>query len=484
MAAMYIVDAITTSSCILPVSTAFSVECNNGGIIRPLDEDESLDLSICTLSEGNPSSSMTCVVDDLWALLQSSIASFVFACEGSTDDSRQVTVTLQEDIHDCIATSFGIGTYGRTLNVARICPTVPRFVSFPVQPQSVQCSEGSVPSLLASCSMDEVCGAFSGDSCSSDTSLDAFGLTVTDFSSAFPCLWNPVDLSTGRTRNTISPLETKLEATFNVILTSTLGESFLGDSCSFDAPFRISITCGTQGEIGSTDLENSSACTRSSPETFDCQVDANSLAAQELSSISTFVSCRGSTRESLALEVSLDPQNMECTASTISPGTEVATLGYNIAVYQTCEPIREYANTVAQQCAPIITTQYANFTDDVYEIDLALELCGKTHSNCHSSGQCDDQGKQTLGRLKTYVLSENVDLLCVAGTGAVTAQAGNDIENNVNGEEVTNTGENPVGNNDIVDNSPIAAAAPKWKSFHYLAHSLMVSIPYTVLGLV
>jgi hypothetical protein len=451
MAAMYTVDMLTTSNCILPTSAAFVVECQDDGILRALEDDEGLDLTAaCTASDDNPTSKMSCVVSNLWAVVGSTVASLVFACEGTTDASRLATVTVEEDSHDCLTASFGIGTYGRELSVALVCPTVPQFVTFPVVPQSFQCSQGSQSSALSKCSVKATCGAFSSPACTTDAALGGFSLTVTDISTTTPCLWNEANLSSGRNVVANTPLDDTLEATYNVVLSTYFIESPFGDTCTFDAPSQITVSCGEEGEMVSEDLDSTASCTRVDAGTFECFVDANALASLELSAISVLVSCRGSTRESLAVDVSWDPQSMECTESPVNPGNEAATIGYNLAVYQTCIPPQEYASTAAQQCSPIIATQYTNFTNNVYDIDLAGELCGMAYFTCQVSGQCDDQGKQKLGRVKAYVLAEDVDLRCAGGTDFFAAQEGDGGDGNAGSQ----AGDGQDGNLGIQEQGP------------------------------
>lgn len=479
MAVMYTVDANTASNCVLPAGVAFTVECGQGGSVRPLDDDEGLDLAVCTVMEGSPASAMSCVVNNLVPFAGSTIASFVFACEGPTDDSRKATVTLEEDSHDCTAASFGIGAFSRNVNIARVCPTVPQFVTHPVQVASTTCSQGSTPILLTACSITGSCGGFAGSPCVANTPLDAIAVTVTDLSSISPCLWNPTELSSGRPDATFTPLDNALEATYNVILTTALGESFFGDSCEFDAPSQINVRCGDNGAIVSEALESTPSCVRSGTGTFECVMDANALASLELPVLSTFVSCRGATREALALNISWDPQSMSCTASANSPGTELATVGYGLASYQTCDPVQEYTDTVSQQCAPIIATKYTNYTNEAYGIRFAGEICGMTRTNCHLSGQCGDQGKQKLTRMNAYVLPDNVDLMCAGGAEMDPAQDGDGDGGDVgDGDTATENGGNPAVGGD--SNEDGAAPEAFNGSFGNRAgHSLIL----TLLGL-
>ena len=83
-------------------------------------------------------------------------------------------------------------------------------------------------------------------------------------------------------------------------------------------------------------------------------------------------------------------------------------------------------STIAQQCAPITSTNYDNLTDVVLGYRFAGEVNSFEHFNCRAgSGLCkSDDGQKTLSPLKAYVLPEMVDLSC-AGAGASTGGDGN-----------------------------------------------------------
>jgi len=422
--AMYKLEILTSTDCKIPTVTAFAVQCNEGGILRLFNDDEGLDLAVCTL---DGTSTAICVDEYMTAGVGSTRANAIVGCEGSTEDARLLSVTLSDDSHDCSEVPFGIGAYRRSIQVSQVCPTIPRFVSSPVQPASTSCTQGSSSSLFLACTKPNSCGGVTGPTCGTQAPFDSFGLTVTEFATTTPCLWDPTEVSTGRIDDPSNI--GALEASYDVALTANSGESLYGDSCVFDAPSQITVSCGG-GNLVSTDLDATPACTRISASAYDCQLDANNLAQQPVPAISVSISCQGSTREDLTIDVLWDPMNMECTQSIVGSGTSLASVGLGLQVYQTCSPFREFANTVAQQCAPIFTTKYSNYTNDSLNIDLAGELCSATHPNCHLSNQCDDEGKQKLGRLRSYVLPQFVDLFCAGGTAESNGGNGNPVQGN------------------------------------------------------
>ena len=51
--AMYKLEILTSTDCKIPTVTAFAVQCNEGGILRLFNDDEGLDLAVCTMDGTN-----------------------------------------------------------------------------------------------------------------------------------------------------------------------------------------------------------------------------------------------------------------------------------------------------------------------------------------------------------------------------------------------------------------------------------------------
>lgn len=430
MAIMYAVTGIITivSGCTFPKSVVFIVQCGDDGTVRNLDSDEGLGLAACTTTG---KSTMSCEDSNLFSYPLSAIAELAFACEGPTDASREATVTLQDDTLECAGGMFGMSEYSRTLGVEAVCPLVPGIVTFPMQFQNNQCSEGAEPSLISYCTKGGRCSDFSlqyfdeafpsDGPCGAGLPLKSFSLAVTNAASLLDgCLWHPSDLSSGYVIDDAPLPNGPLEALYQVVLGASLGDSIYGDVCSFDSPSDISVYCGSGSELVSADLDSIPTCTRVSPQTYECITDANELAnILAFQAVVLSVTCRGSTREALALTVDWDPKSMQCTTSSL--GSELATVSYNALIWQTCTPLQDYENRLAQQCSPIGSTNYGDLDEfDYFDYfdDFAGELCSITHLNCQGSDQCDFMGKQELGRMKVHVPPSLVDLFC-AGSGVV-----------------------------------------------------------------
>jgi hypothetical protein len=109
-----------------------------------------------------------------------------------------------------------------------------------------------------------------------------------------------------------------------------------------------------------------------------------------------------------------DPKEMECTTT----GNDVATVSYSMFLQQLCEG-GDYANIVAQQCAPITATDYNAAFNPEEDEGVGTEFCSLIHSNCHLSSQCGaGTGRQELGRLRVFMPPDLIDVECAGGDGA------------------------------------------------------------------
>ena len=107
---------------------------------------------------------------------------------------------------------------------------------------------------------------------------------------------------------------------------------------------------------------------------------------------------------------------MQCTSSSSSFGTELASLTYSLLMWLTGAPFQDYVSTIAQQCSPITAMLYVNLTASDLTYHFAGELCSIEHSNCQLSDLYNDTGRQELGRLQGRVPPSMVDLYCAAGS--------------------------------------------------------------------